>query len=53
MDHLWGHGKDHVCANRQYDDIDAETQRFITYLQSLSNHEAKRQAGLLSPSFWL
>ena len=25
MDHLWGHGKDHVCANRQYDDIDAET----------------------------
>jgi DDE superfamily endonuclease len=53
MDHLWGHGKDHVCANRQYDDIEAETQRFIAYLQGLSNHEALRQAGLLSPHFWL
>jgi len=53
MDHLWGHGKDHVCANRQYDDIDAETERFIAYLQDLSNQEALRQAGLLSPDFWL
>jgi transposase len=53
MDHLWGHGKDHVCANRQYDDIDAETERFIAYLRGLSNREAMRQAGLLSPNFWL
>lgn len=53
MDHLWGHGKDHVCANRQYGDIDAETERFIAYLQRLSNQEALRQAGLLSPRFWL
>jgi transposase InsO family protein len=53
MDHLWGHGKDHVCANRQYDEIDAEAERFIAYLQSLSNREALRQAGLLSPHFWL
>ena len=48
-----GHGKDHVCANRQYDDIDAETERFIAYLQDLSNQEALRQAGLLSPDFGL
>jgi DDE superfamily endonuclease len=53
MDHLWGHGKDHVCANRQYDDLDAEVERFITYLQGLSNQAARRQAGLLSHDFWL
>jgi hypothetical protein len=53
MDHLWGHGKDHICADRQYADLDAEVQRFITYLQSLTNQEARRQAGLLSQDFWL
>jgi len=53
MDHLWGHGKDHVCADRQYADLDAEVERFIAYLLGLSNREALRQAGLLSSSFWL
>lgn len=53
MDHLWGHGKDHVCANRQYEDIDAETDRFLAYLRGLSNREALRQAGVLSANFWL
>jgi DDE superfamily endonuclease len=53
MDHLWGHGKDPVCADRQYADLDAEVERFIAYLQGLSNREALRQAGLLSPRFWL
>jgi hypothetical protein len=53
MDHLWGHGKDHICANRQYDGLDAEVERFIAYLQGLSNQEARTQAGLLSKDFWL
>jgi hypothetical protein len=53
MDPLWGHGKDHICANRQYDDLDAELERFIAYLQGLSNQEARRQAGLPSKDFWL
>ena len=53
MDHLWGDWKDHVCADRQYHDLDAEVERFIAYLSSLSNREALRQAGLLSPNFWL
>jgi DDE superfamily endonuclease len=53
MDHLWGHGKDHVCANRQYPGIDEEVDRFIRYLQGLSNREALRQAGILSEDFWL
>jgi hypothetical protein len=53
MDHLWGHGKDHVCADRQYPDLDAEVERFIAFLSSLSNREALRQAGLLSRNSWL
>ena len=53
MDHRWGHGKDHICANRQYDDLDAEVERIIAYLQGLPNQEARRQAGLLSKDFWL
>jgi hypothetical protein len=53
MDHLWGHGKDHMCANKQYETIDGEVNRFIRYLQGLPNREALRQAGILSDDFWL
>jgi DDE superfamily endonuclease len=53
MDHLWGHGKDHVCADRQYAGIEEEADRFVDYLQGLSNWEARRQAGILSEDFWL
>jgi hypothetical protein len=53
MDQLWGHGKDHVCANRQYHGIDEEVERFIRYLQGLTNRDALRQAGILSEDFWL
>jgi transposase InsO family protein len=53
MDHLWGHGKDHICADRQYPTIDAQVERFVAYLASLSNQDALRQAGILSPAFWL
>jgi hypothetical protein len=53
MDHLWGHGKDHVCANRQYSGIDEEVERFIRYLQGLTNRDSLRQAGVLSEEFWL
>ena len=53
MDHLWGHGKDHVCANRQYCGIDEEADRFVEYLRRLSNREALRHAGVLSEDFWL
>jgi len=53
MDHLWGHGKDHVCANRQYPGIDEEAERFVDYLRGLSNREALRQAGILAEDFWL
>jgi hypothetical protein len=53
MDHLWGHGKDHVCADRQYSGIDEEVERFIQYLQGLTNRDSLRQAGILSEEFWL
>lgn len=53
MDHLWGHGKDHMCANKQYETIDGEAARFIRYLLGLSDREALRQAGILSEDFWL
>jgi hypothetical protein len=53
MDHLWGHGKDHVCANRQYPVIDEQAERFVDYLRGLSNREALRQAGILAEDFWL
>lgn len=53
MDHLWGHGKDHVCADRQYANIEAEVGRFIAYLEGLSDQDALLQAGILSEDFWL
>jgi hypothetical protein len=52
MDHLGGHGKDHVGANRQYSGIDDEAGRFVDYLQGTSNREALRRAGVLSEDFW-
>jgi DDE superfamily endonuclease len=53
LDHLWGHGKDHVCANRQYASIEQQAGRFVGFLRGLSNTEALRQAGILSEDFWL
>ena len=47
MDHLWGHGKDRVCANYQQRSIEDQTFYFIDYYERL------RQAGLRSPDFWL
>jgi hypothetical protein len=53
MDHLWGHSKDHMCANKQYETIDGQSERLIRYLKGLSNREALRQAGIRSEDFWL
>jgi hypothetical protein len=53
MDHLWGHGKDHMSANKQYETIDGQVARFVRYLQGLPNRDALRQAGILSDDFWL
>jgi len=53
MDHLWRHGKEVICANRQYDSIEDQVERFKTYLYSLTPAEALGKAGILSPDFWL
>lgn len=53
IESLWGKGKDIVCANRQYEDLDDQVDQFITYLQDLSSQEALRKSGALSTSFWL
>ena len=53
LDHLWGHGKDHMSANKQYETIEGQADRFIRYLKGLPNREALYQAGILSEDFWL
>ncbi len=53
MDTLWGQAKDLLNANRQYASIDAQTARFVAYLQSLPDQQALRTAGVLSENFWL
>jgi hypothetical protein len=53
MDTLWGQSKDLLSANRQYADIDEQAARFVAYLESLSDQEALRLAGVLSGNFWL
>jgi hypothetical protein len=53
MDTLWGQGKDAVCVNTQYTDIDKQVDAFIAHLTGLSNKEALRTSGVLSKKFWL
>lgn len=53
MDHLWRHGKENICANWQYSNIDDEVESFFVYLHSLTPTEALRKAGILSGDFWL
>jgi len=53
MDRLWKWGKEKICANKQYDSIDYQADRFIEYLLGLSPQEALRKAGILSGRFWL
>lgn len=50
---LWGHGKNAICGNRQYETIDGQVNRFIDYLTKLSHEEVLRKAGVLSEDFWL
>jgi transposase len=53
MDHLWRHGKEKICANRQYSSIDDQVESFVLYLYSLTPRQALRKAGVLSDNFWL
>jgi hypothetical protein len=53
LDHLWGHGKDEISANKQYESIDAHVGRFLRYLEGLPSREALTKAGVYSDDFWL
>jgi transposase len=53
MDHLWRHGKERICANRQYGSIAELVHRFLHYLEGLSVEETLRKAGVLSEDYWL
>lgn len=53
MDTLWGQGKDVVSANKQYESIDEQVDRFVGHLRSLTNREALQTSGVLSKRFWL
>jgi hypothetical protein len=53
MDRLWKCAKQKVCPNRQYRSIDEQEDRFVDYLNGLSQHEALRESGLLSTNYWL
>jgi hypothetical protein len=52
-DHLWRHGKQQGCANRQYGSIEEQVHRFLHYLEGLSVEEILRKAGVLSEDYWL
>ncbi len=53
MDHLWRDAKGVAAANRQHHSVDDLATHTVTYLDSLTDREALRKAGLLSPDFWL
>jgi hypothetical protein len=53
MDHLWGHGKDEISANKQYGTIEDHVDRFVSYLEGLTSRETLKKAGVLSEDFWL
>ena len=53
MDHLGRHGKEQICANRQYASIEEQVHRFLHYLEGLSVEETLRKAGVLSEDYWL
>jgi transposase len=53
MDTLWGHVKDHLSANKQYEDIEDATDVFVEHLQQLTHREALQAVGALKSDFWL
>jgi hypothetical protein len=53
MDTLWGQGKDAISASKQYASIEEQVDRFLAYLEAMSNQEALHTSGVLSADFWL
>jgi transposase len=53
VDHLWKEVKSSVSANYQFTTIDEHAAAAEKYVISLTNHQAKTKAGILSKNFWL
>jgi transposase len=53
MDQIWKELKRLVAANRQANHIESLAQQAEDWLLSLTPHEARCKARLLSPNFWL
>jgi hypothetical protein len=53
MDYLGRHGKEVRLANSQHAGIEAQVERFVSYLAGLSVREALRKADGLSADLWL
>jgi hypothetical protein len=53
MDTLWGQAKDVICADKQYETIDEQVERFLEYLHSLPSRIALDTAGVYAKDYWL
>lgn len=53
VDHLWGHAKGRVSANKQHETIEEHVDRFVLHVEGLSPQQALQRAGVLSQNFWL
>lgn len=53
LDQLWGKARDILSSNRQYQDIDDQTDAFIAVLQELPAQQILRLSGLQSTDHWL
>jgi hypothetical protein len=53
MDQLWRELKRLIAANRQTASIEELTAQAAYWVLGLSQQEALRKAGILSPNFWL
>jgi transposase len=53
MDHLWRHVTDDVIANEPTPSLDTTAQRAVQHIRTMSPQARRRQAGILSDSFWL
>jgi transposase len=53
MELLWKAGKQHISANRAYDDIDEQALMFLDHLSAYSPADTLRLTGIQSSNFWL
>lgn len=53
MDHLWRDLKGELAANRQFSSIEELAEKAEHWILHLTNHQALKKAGLLSPNCWL